>query len=278
MTHRSYNEQRFTRVLTYLHRHYAQELDLNRLAEEACLSPYHWHRIYHAVMGETIHATLKRIRLHRAAVLLGESHKDVAQVAREVGYQGNPQSFARIFREHYGQSPQQYRESIRHLYTPQSQPASYPVEIRHIEALPVLALAHHGDFMAVGDSFHRLHSLMQLRNQLPAQARFFGIFYNCPASVEKQDDLRSHACILNAVDEAQAPIERLLIPAGRYAVMRHRGPYAHLERAYIWFYEQWLLKSDHEVGEPPPFEEYLNDNQTTPPQELLTDIYIPIRD
>ena len=58
MRHPEYNEARFAKVLQYLHRHYRDEIDLARLADIACLSPCHWHRIYRAVMGETIAETL----------------------------------------------------------------------------------------------------------------------------------------------------------------------------------------------------------------------------
>ena len=48
-----YND-RLNRVTAYIYDHLDDEIDLNRLAEVACLSPYHWHRVYHALHGETI--------------------------------------------------------------------------------------------------------------------------------------------------------------------------------------------------------------------------------
>lgn len=54
--------ERMDRVTAYVFDHLDDALDLNRLAEVACLSPYHWHRIYHAMRGETIAATVRRLR------------------------------------------------------------------------------------------------------------------------------------------------------------------------------------------------------------------------
>lgn len=71
MRHLEYNEARFAKVLQHLHQHYPHDIDLARLADIACLSPYHWHRLYRAVLGETIYETLKRIRLHHAAPSAG---------------------------------------------------------------------------------------------------------------------------------------------------------------------------------------------------------------
>ncbi|HEY4131192.1 MAG TPA: GyrI-like domain-containing protein, partial [Gemmatimonadaceae bacterium] len=56
-------EERIGRVIEYVFDHLGDELDLNRLAEIACLSPYHWHGVYTAMRGETLAATVKRLRL-----------------------------------------------------------------------------------------------------------------------------------------------------------------------------------------------------------------------
>ena len=56
------------------------------LADVACLSSYHWHRVYHAVHGETIAATVKRLRLHRAAAFIADTGLTMKEVARRSGY------------------------------------------------------------------------------------------------------------------------------------------------------------------------------------------------
>jgi AraC family transcriptional regulator len=71
-------ESRLTRVITYIHDHMDEELDLNRLADVACLSPYHWHRIYRAMLGETVAETVRRVRIYRAAGFLVQTEKPLA--------------------------------------------------------------------------------------------------------------------------------------------------------------------------------------------------------
>lgn len=75
-------ETRLRRVLTYIHDHLDDELDMDRLAEIACLSSYHWHRIYRAIYGETLAATVKRLRLHRAAGEIVGSNLPVSDIAK----------------------------------------------------------------------------------------------------------------------------------------------------------------------------------------------------
>lgn len=59
-------------------------LDLYRLAEQASFSPYHFHRVYAALMGETMTETLRRMRMHRAVKLL-TSNISLPQPARAQG-------------------------------------------------------------------------------------------------------------------------------------------------------------------------------------------------
>ncbi|MGF6858331.1 transcriptional regulator GlxA family with amidase domain [Paraburkholderia sp. CI3] len=84
--HRARYETRLARVLDHIYDHLDEPLDIGRLAEIACLSPYHWHRIYQAMYGETVATTARRLRLHRAAGFLASSSMPIAQIAERSGY------------------------------------------------------------------------------------------------------------------------------------------------------------------------------------------------
>ena len=106
-------ESRLRRVSAYIHEHLDEELDMERLAEIACMSSYHWHRIYRAIFGETLAATVKRLRLHRAAGDMVRTDLSVGEIAKRSGYP-NLQSFNRIFKSVYGMPPGQYRKEGIH--------------------------------------------------------------------------------------------------------------------------------------------------------------------
>ena len=154
-------QQRLGRVTAYIHEHLDGELDLNRLAEVAHLSPYHWHRVYHALHGETIAATVRRLRLHRASSYLANTAMAVAQVARKCGYL-NMQSFARAFRLTYGLSPSEYRTHGSHALfrvgQAQPQAAGYSVDIRPMPAVRLAGMAHKGSYMGVGKAFETAYT------------------------------------------------------------------------------------------------------------------------
>ena len=96
--------QRLEPVLRWLASHPDADPDLYRLAELACLSPYHFHRVYRAMMGETVNATVQRIRMHRAAVALGiprlpcarwRSAPATSRTRRSTGHSARPSAYRR---------------------------------------------------------------------------------------------------------------------------------------------------------------------------------------
>ena len=106
-------QERLSRVVAFMHDHLEEEIDLNRLADVACLSPYHWHRIYHAMNGETIASTVRRLRLHRAAGFLANTTTPIETIAERSGY-GGVAAFTRAFAADYGMPPAQYRREGAH--------------------------------------------------------------------------------------------------------------------------------------------------------------------
>ena len=95
---------RLERVLRWLADHMDDTLDLHRLAEVAYMSPYHFHRAFTRVFGETPQQYRTRLRLDRAQQLLRRGDLPVTQVCLESGFESLG-SFSTLFRRRYGVSP-----------------------------------------------------------------------------------------------------------------------------------------------------------------------------
>jgi AraC family transcriptional regulator len=101
---------RIHRVQDHIERHLAEVLRLEDLARVACFSPFHFHRIYAAVTGETIHEFVSRLRLERAAgQLLRFPERSVTEIALDAGFGGSA-AFARAFRAAYGATATELRK------------------------------------------------------------------------------------------------------------------------------------------------------------------------
>src|SRR5688572_18326452 len=96
--------ERIQRVVDYLAEHLDKELDLETFARVACFSPYHFHRIYRGLLGETVTETVRRLRLQRAAIDLLDRELSIDRVAGRAGY-ASQAAFTRAFCAEYGEPP-----------------------------------------------------------------------------------------------------------------------------------------------------------------------------
>ncbi len=273
--------RRIERVVAHIGDHLDETLDLARLADVACFSPCHFHRIYRAVMGETVAETVRRRRLHRAAAELVEGLLPIPRIARRAGYSGAA-AFTRAFSASYGTPPAAFRQrrpiAVAAMPIQPGATAMPDAAIRVTSPVRVAAIAHAGDYQEIGHAFERLQAWAGSSGLIGPGTRFFGIYYDDPQSVPKAA-LRSEACI--TVPEGTVPpdgIRMLEIAGGRHAVLRHTGPYAELEDTYRRLYQDWLPASGQEPADRPCFEEYLNDCRALPPAEWETDLFLPLVD
>ncbi|HGY1011104.1 TPA: GyrI-like domain-containing protein [Aeromonas salmonicida] len=84
------------------------DLSIEALADRACLSLYHFHRVFTAVAGETPGEMCRRLRLQRAAWQLCYTNASVTTIALGAGL-ASSQAFAKAFRRHYGCTPGEFR-------------------------------------------------------------------------------------------------------------------------------------------------------------------------
>lgn len=220
-------ERRLTRVVEHIHDNPDGDLSLDRLAEVAALSRFHFHRVYHAMTGETAANTVRRMRLHRAAVALVQGSDPLAVVARRVGYP-NLASFSRAFADAYQATPTAFRKrgELRPvpLHLIRKGPLMYPVSIRTDPARRLAAVPHKGPYPEIGRAFERLGATIGPRGLFPQMGHLVGVYYDSPADTAAAD-LRSHAGFeCGPQVPLAAPLEEVTLPGGRLRCLPSRAP------------------------------------------------------
>ncbi|RBL83118.1 AraC family transcriptional regulator [Streptomyces cavourensis] len=262
-------------VLRWLASNPDADPDLYHLADLACLSPYHFHRVYRAMMGETVNATVQRIRMHRAAVALGGTGASLRDVAQRAGYESDA-AFNRAFGATFGISPGRYRAARSRPFDPQEQ-RMYPITIETFPGAVLAALRHRGSYQEIGPVFTRAFMLAGSRGLAMPESIGFGVYLDDPEQVPVSQ-LRSLAGMSVAPDaDLGDELERFEIPAGRCAILTYTGPYNEMDKPYNWMFSQWLPGSGEVPADFPMFEQYLNDPRTTPPAQLQTRICMPLK-
>ncbi|MEM7318335.1 MAG: AraC family transcriptional regulator [Pseudomonadota bacterium] len=272
-------EDRVLRVLAYIHENPAEDLSLDALADVAAMSRFHWHRVFRALTGETCAQAVRRIRLHRAAGWLVRTDTPVADIALAVGYP-NPSSFARAFCEAYSNSPVAFRAAGRFTPAhPDFKTGGYPmhpVKTRTEPARNVVALPHKGAYSEIGHSFEAFAAMCESRQLWPQTGAMLAIYMDIPDDVP-QDQLRSFAGAEFKGDATPDGMQALSIPGGKTAVLTYTGPYSGIEAAYNSLFGNWLPKSGEEPADQPCYEIYLNNPRETAPEDLVTEICLPLK-
>lgn len=129
---------RVNRAVDHVMRNLDQPLRLDDVARAACFSSYHFHRIFHALMGETLASFVKRVRLERSVYLL--SHRNGASltdIALACGFSSSS-DFSRSFRGQYRVAPSRFDvESFRLSGRKAMQLSMAPPHARHkLKRLP----------------------------------------------------------------------------------------------------------------------------------------------
>jgi AraC-like DNA-binding protein len=92
-----------------------EQVTLRQAASAACLSPFHYQRLFTKVFGESPHRFVTNRRLERAREMLARDHADVTEVCFAVGY-SSLGSFSTLFRQQVGLSPSEFRRGLRKLF------------------------------------------------------------------------------------------------------------------------------------------------------------------
>ncbi|MFJ9451754.1 GyrI-like domain-containing protein [Herbaspirillum sp. NPDC101397] len=249
---------------------------LEKLAALAHFSPFHFHRLYRSLIGETVADTVRRVRLAHAATLLAEIRRSVTDIGLEAGYE-SPQAFTRAFRQYAGLSPREFQKKI-HVIADKERAAgersvSAGPQVQLIEqgAMRVQALRHHGPLGTIPHTHRHLHQLVGPR---PFR-QWLGIAHGDP---DAGDDF-SYFAAAELIEEPliSTDVELIDIPAGCYASHALIGPYTQINATISALYSLWLPYSGYEPDDRPLLEVYRNSPRDTAPEQLHTDLLIPVR-
>ena len=110
--HRPGDRRRAVEAAHWIDAHSSEDIDLDRIATAAGLSPFHFLRLFSGVLGVTPHQYLVRSRLRHAARLLADAERPVTEIALDVGF-ADLSNFVRSFHRAAGVSPRGFRRAAR---------------------------------------------------------------------------------------------------------------------------------------------------------------------
>lgn len=274
-----------------------RELSLEAVAELGGWSPYHLHRGFRAMVGETPKGYQRRLRLETALLPLATTDDPIHDIATRVGFQSH-EGFVRAFRTVFGITPSAFRRRTRGRWTRDQTermrsagrciglhgptrplqrriPMSLDVQVHEHNAVPVLFIRRRVAPADLSTTFAECLPRVFMHCQRNGLALAGPPFVRY---VQVGRGLMTVECGMQLADPAppEDNIEAGTLGGGPIAVATHMGPYETLDATHAAI-ERWCEANDRTPAGP-PWEEYLTDPADHPdPADWQTKVAWPLK-
>ena len=265
-------------AIDFIVRHLDGELNLEALAEVAGFSPFHFHRVFKSLVGETLNQFVKRQRLERSLFMMSHSPElSLTEICLACGFSSSS-DFSRSFKTRYGTAPSEFdvskfRDSRRKEFEeaiagheqgyalkrlpPGANPDGFKAKIRDLPARTVAYIRALNPYQSntVVDTSRQLVRWAEARGL--ANGQWLGYMWDDPEIVALADCRYDTAVV---VDESQFKIQaageigRFVFPAMTVAEVTIAGDIQLEQRAIDWLYGTWLPQSGYVPDDQPAFE------------------------
>ncbi|MCF7967384.1 MAG: AraC family transcriptional regulator [Methylobacter tundripaludum] len=284
--------ERVNLALRFIHENLDSPIDLKEIAKASSFSIYHFHRIFLALVGETVNDYVGRKRLERAAnLLIFRKELSITEIAVVTGFSSSA-NFAKSFKLYFGVSPSQIRKpvstenskigklfskygkafNLKDIY-PQivtngviNNPGQFeeiPMNVKIVEVKEQVACA------LSSPSGYESASLFKTWDKLIAWACSYGIedekqerfaFCHDNPAITPIEKCRYIAAVVVSPDaRIVEPFSKVIIPSGKYAVAHYKGTPEGTSNFHMSLYSNWFPHSGFEPDGLPLMEHYLND-------------------
>jgi len=286
---KDYYQENLNKIVDYIHNHLDSKIDIAHLAELSHFSPYHFHRITRAMLGEPIGAYITRTRVETAAKLIGYSKNSIEAIAYSVGFE-TPSSLSKAFKNHFGISPTAHRNTkeltlystrlgIQKQNIMKTELNIKKPKIQDIEDQMCLYYTMYGDYQNLdyGTAWEKLWGQIKEQQLFTKGIRHIGLPYDDP-EITEADKIRYDAClIIHKAAKPNGEVGVKELKGGKFAVFLYQGSYKHFAEVYDYMFNEWLINSDYELRDAPCREKYISDARRVAEKKLKTEFYIPVK-
>lgn len=300
-------KSRIHKVFDHIESNLDKQFTLDELATVANFSKFHFHRIFHAFVGETTFQFILRLRLEKAAFLIAANHREsITDIALKCGFT-DLSIFSRNFKSHFNKSAIQYRKEKTEksnlsqpdsnlqqagdksfiYFCPDSKTLKWRtnmklnkgVEVKELPKMTVAYVRHTGPYKGDNGLFEKLW------NKLFSWAGPRGLIggpdyksltiYHDDPNVTAEEKLRTSVCItVPSGTKVDGEIGKLEIEGGKYVVARFEIATEEFQQAWEWVFGQWFPTSGYQPDDNPPFEIYPEQPKDG---KFTVDICVPVK-
>lgn len=275
---------RITAVINFIHEHLKENLAIEKLAEAAHYSPFHFQKLFRQATGVSVKQYIIRLRLEHSAHALFISDRSIQSIALDSGFASNA-TFARAFKQYFGVTAAAFRKlspagkqqlQRKNNNTEQLIPLRgdrsllLDVTVKRMPELHVAYLnAPFSDTSQIREQFGNVFRIAHAHELLPKNVLFVGL-------INPHQGRYRTGIALNGESKLPKTIAQAVIRAGKFATFRLTGDVLQTVNSLYAFHEQWLPQSGYAIADSNGFE-ILSRHPASAPYEMIErEIYIAI--
>lgn len=299
-------EERVYIIQDYISHHLHEELNLEKIAKISAFSPYHFHRIFKSITGETLYGFIQRIRLEKACSLLkSDINMKIINIAMDCGF-ATHSSFAKAFKQQYNISPSVYRNGKKGLHNSKNGASDSNggrdsgnsfeyISDKAIEALyerrkrmnvlieemapyRTAYMRHIGPYGTANiQLMQKLKKWAVTRDLLTDSAIILGIAHDDPELTPPEHCRYDCAIALKEDYELESGMVEARLPGGKYAILSVEHTTKAIGKAWEEIFSLWLPDSGYQIDDRPIFERYMGTSSDVIMEPQNCEICIPVK-
>ncbi len=281
-TNKEYNKS-LNLAIDYLNQHLNEPVNLKTIAQVAMISEFHFCRIFKAYIGELIGAYMNRLRMEKTAHLLQISNNTLSEIAEKTAYQSQ-HSLSKAFKKHFGIAPSDFRNLNTYLSAKPAKPKHNTMEfspkfvnLEEKNLVYIRIIAKYGSSLEYSRAWKKLIAFADSKDLMNKNSEYIGLSFDDP-NITEEDKCRFYACIsTDKKVKAEGEFGTYTIEGGKFAMFVHKGAYSGLNDLYQAIYSDWLPDNYIKIRNSNTFEKYVNSPDEVKTEDLLTELYIPIK-
>lgn len=285
--------EKMANATAYIEAHLREPISLDEAAKAAALSPYHFHRLFGAILGEPFGDYVRRRKLHEAAEELLENERKILDIALDYGFDSH-EGFSRSFKKIYRLSPLEFRKRGARPFVFQRLPVTKPMLVHYSQGIalePKLAVKPASSLVGLELSGSVTpEAIMNLWDKLVAELgeeydQYFSEAYGI-SDLNRRYDLKLTECKENfsyfagiqAKSKYAYPANfiKIRLPKQFYAVFTHAASIDRLEETYRYIYGTWLFRSGMELARKPDIQ-YFSESFIRNTGRPVIEIWLPLK-
>ena len=307
---------RINKAVDYIEKNLNKDLSLEKIAKSAAFSKFHFHRIFHSIMGEPLNQYILRLRIEKAACMLTSTEFSVTEIAYKCGF-SNSSTFARAFKNRLNQTPSHWRNhnskldnklqisknciilskiwkeynifsyyidslTKNQIWRIKTMNQNVKIEVKQLPKTTVAYVRHIGPYKGDTELFGRLFGKVMnwagSRNLINfPKTKLITIYHDDP-NITDENNLRISVCVTVPDDtETDGDIGKMVIQKGNYAIGDFEISVNEYEDAWHTMCGKWLPQSGYQFDDRPCFEICLNNPEEHPQNKHIIQICIPVK-